>query len=88
MVSMSDSESVGPGSIPGKRVSNFFLFFSFFLLEVNKLFFFFFLISKSNDISSYSMPYKRDIKAIFPLVFTSIHYTSYKPHVVFVMYEL
>ena len=32
VVSMSDSESVGPGSIPGGRKSNFFSLF--FLLEV------------------------------------------------------
>ena len=44
MVITSDSESVGPGSIPGGRVSNLFFFFVF--LEVNKVVFFsfFFLI--------------------------------------------
>ena len=49
VVSTSDSESVGLGSIPGGRVSNFFLLF--FLLEVNKLFSFFLFISKLIDTS-------------------------------------
>ena len=40
VVSTSDSESVGPGSIPGGRKSN--LFSLFFLLEVIKVFFVFF----------------------------------------------
>ena len=35
VVSTSDSESSGPGSIPGGHISNFFfLFFSLFFLEV------------------------------------------------------
>ena len=38
IVCMSDSESVGPGSIPGRHISNFFLFFFFFLLKVIMLF--------------------------------------------------
>ena len=53
MVSISDSESVGLGSIPSGCISNFFpFFFLFFLLEVNNFFFFSSqLISKLNDIS-------------------------------------
>ena len=43
VVRTSVSESIGPGSIPGGRVSNFeFFFFSFsFFLEVNNFFSFF-----------------------------------------------
>ena len=51
VVSTSDSESFGPGSIPGGRISNFFPFFPFFLLEVITFLLFFLLISKSTDIS-------------------------------------
>ena len=51
VVSTSDSESVGPGSIRGGRISNFFfLFFFFFLLEVITFLLFFFSLFQSRMI--------------------------------------
>ena len=52
VVSTSDSESVGPGSIPGGCISNFFSFF--FLLEVITFLLFFFPLFQSR-MKSYSI---------------------------------
>ena len=71
-VSTSDSESVGPGSIPGGLILNFFTLFRFLILEVITFFYVFSLYFKVEryikiNQKSYSIPYKRNeqFSAIF-----------------------